>query len=775
MKRLGLIILALLISQATEGQQLSDSYYRENPSWIDAELWASDGVFQPHSAPISAPYEHFSLYGFSFVDYSPRGVASAYGLTTYLGVIDLHNPLDAYPDYSLISLLRRSPLKSNYTYTISHSERTTAIRSEEFQPSPFEAHSGSKLKLSLASRTYRMGIGYTLTDTVGDSFGYSLAVGGRWGNDAIIEGLFSNEEYLWLSGEWRKNLSEGLTSSLQVAFMVAPSIRSQRSWNTEEVFGLADTPNYNSYWGYQNGKPRSSRIRREAMPTLYGSWRLHDKYILSDVNISALLQGGRKSQSSLDWASAPSPMPDYYGYLPSGSGDANVALEAERVWLEGDRRYTQIDWDRLYAINRISPNGAHYLIMDERSDRLSATLDCSAGLLGVEGGRVGIKGAWHTSKEYTSPRDLLGGSRPAEGFDLYDYTLSHRSWALYTTLYGSFDWGRLSAAAEMGGTALDYSSATHSSLGNYYNTFRVRACWDNRLSESLSVGATASHILSAPHHEALFGSPEGMMRLNPYAQHGPRSTNGEVWGRWNGKMLTITLTLYGSYSSRESSVEHFWNDITDQYSTLLAGDIRSLAGGAELSVEASLSSSLRLGGYASVGMYRHIGSGVGDIVEYDSGAKTATATIVHTEGLTPSSAPQSTGAITLKYFTPKGWMFGAEWAVVAGRHLAPALLPLSDYILSRVEIPEEQKALKSQASLGTASTLNLFVYRRMGAWTLSLSLRNLLNNTSALRGGYQPSRVVVSESDYANSYRPQAARYQHLYPCHLYISVGYEF
>jgi outer membrane receptor protein involved in Fe transport len=95
--------------------------------------------------------------------------------------------------------------------------------------------------------------------------------------------------------------------------------------------------------------------------------------------------------------------------------------------------------------------------------------------------------------------------------------------------------------------------------------------------------------------------------------------------------------------------------------------------------------------------------------------------------------------------------------------------------MDRVTIPEEREQLSSQKSLGTATNLNLFAYRRFGAWTLSLSVRNVANNSAPFRAGYQPSRVIVGESDYANSYRPQGARYQHLYPRHAYLSVAYEF
>lgn len=767
----------MLAYTSSWAQQLSDSYYRENPSWLDAELWATEGEYYLLTSPIAAPFEHFSLYGFSFVDYAPRGGVEPYALTSTLGVMELQNPLDRYPDYTLLSLLRRVPSEREYEYSVSHSSLSASPRTERFLTSPFTVEEGSRLRLGAATRTYLSTLGYSLAGRKGESWGYSLAVGGRWGRDTAVEGLFTSEEYLWLSGDWRKSLKEGLTSDLQVALMVAPTLRSQRSWNTEEVFRLAGNDQYNSYWGWQNGKVRSSRVRREVMPTLYASWSLRDEYILSDVNLSALLSGGRKSRSTLDWVGAPSPLPDYYGYLPSGISDPEVALRAESAWREQDERFTQIDWHSLYESNLLTPDNPHYLLMDERSDRLSAAVDLSAGLLGAEGGRVGLKGAWHTSREYNVARDLMGGAVMPDGLDLYDFDLLHRSWALYATLYGVHDWGRLSAAAEVGRESIGYDSAITSiqRSGDYFTTFRARICWDDRVSESAQMGAVASAYSSAPHYESLYGATQGAMRVNPYAERAPWSVSGEMWGRWSGERVSVNVATYASFSARESGVEHFWNDLTNQYVALLAGGLERLHAGVEIATQVDITSSLTLGAYGALNMYRYVGDGVGDIVEFDSGERVAESILLHTSGLTSSSSPEVVGALSLKYFTPRGWLLGAEWAVVGSRVVEPSLFLHSDYLLSHVEIPEEHEALKAQHSLGGASSLSLFVYRRMGEWTLSLSVRNLLNDTSSYRAGYQPSRVHIHESPYDNYYTPQGARYQHIYPRHAYLSVTYEF
>ena len=74
MKKWWLVVVMVLVGAVRlSAQQLSDSYYRENPSWVDAELWATEGEYQLLTTKTDSPFEHYALYGFSFVEYSFRG------------------------------------------------------------------------------------------------------------------------------------------------------------------------------------------------------------------------------------------------------------------------------------------------------------------------------------------------------------------------------------------------------------------------------------------------------------------------------------------------------------------------------------------------------------------------------------------------------------------------------------------------------------------------------------------------------------------------------
>ena len=214
------LVMAIVVPHTLWAQQMSDDYYRENPSWIDAQLWAGDDDYRLLTTKNDAPFEHYALYGFSFVEYSLREERTS-SLTTRLGAIDIRNPLSRYADWGLISLLRRVPAERTLLWSNSPAEWGAEVRGEYFETSPHKLPTSHRAELRLATRTYNLGGGYSAVGELGNKWRYSLAAGGRWGRDCSIEGLFADEEYLWFSGERRWEAANGTEQRLQIALMLS--------------------------------------------------------------------------------------------------------------------------------------------------------------------------------------------------------------------------------------------------------------------------------------------------------------------------------------------------------------------------------------------------------------------------------------------------------------------------------------------------------------------------------------------------------------------------
>ena len=767
-----LVLLSFAPLMGALAQQLSESYYRENPQWIDAELWAREGEYQAMPQTMKAPFEQFARWGFSFINYSFRGEATS-SLTSRLGAVELDSPLERYADYTLLNLLRRAPTQRTNIWSNSHSEWGTEYRSEHYNPSTKPLRKGHNLRAQLSSRTYRLGTYFSSVGQLDSLWNYSLMVGGRWGRDGNIEGLFTQEENIYLSAE--RIWGDWVEKRLQMAFMLSPTLRSRRSWNTEEVFTLSGNKHYNSYWGWQNDKVRSSRVRRECVPTLYGSFDIDDNLILANLNISTLLRAGRKSGSSLDWASAPNPQPDYYGYLPSGESDQQVAEVAKDVWLRGEERFTQIDWQGLYNTNSLSPSGVHYALFEERKDIFSAEVDASAALVGIEGMRLGVRLSHHSSHNYNTPCDLLGGEALAEGFNRYNYSVGHSEWGIYYTLSSVRPWGEVSLGAQMGGVGLQYHSLASGRTRKMENfVAKLTARWSKQVGERIALGGIARYSYEPAYWEDRFGASEGVLAINPYAQNS-HNTSAELWGRVSLGGISLHTTLFARHNGRGSRVEHFWNDLGGCYAALLAGKLNTLTMGAELSMEVPIAKSLQATLHTSLLSSRYTTDGIADIVSFESGATLAERLPISLAGRVATSSPLAMAAVAVRYFTPRGWTLGADWSFVARRYMEPSLYLCSEEVLGRNLSPEVREVITSPQSLGNANSLNLFAYRKWGNTTLSLSLGNLLNFSNAYYDGYQPSRLRVREKEYVIDYKPHDPKFQYIYPRYIIISVNYAF
>ena len=175
-----------------------------------------------------------------------------------------------------------------------------------------------------------------------------------------VEGVFTNA----LTASLRAAKRFGDDHNLSLTLIVPPSVRGTRLSSAEEAFRLTGDRLYNPAWGFQHGKVRNSRVRREFVPLAVFSYRMP---VSQSTSLAADFSAeyGTRKYSALGWYDARTPMPDNYRYLPGYTGDR----ETEQAWRANDARYTQIDWDELIAQNRMAAGHAVYALED-RTERL---------------------------------------------------------------------------------------------------------------------------------------------------------------------------------------------------------------------------------------------------------------------------------------------------------------------------------------------------------------------------------------------------------------------
>ena len=109
-----------------------------------------------------------------------------------------------------------------------------------------------------SDRNYRVGAKAAASLRRGP-WSLALAFDARTGRDLLIEGVFTHA----LTGGFRLSRSFASGARASLLFLLPVSMQGTRLSSSAEAFSLTDDPYYNPAWGYQSGRVRNSRVRRE--------------------------------------------------------------------------------------------------------------------------------------------------------------------------------------------------------------------------------------------------------------------------------------------------------------------------------------------------------------------------------------------------------------------------------------------------------------------------------------------------------------------------------
>ena len=170
--------------------------------------------------------------------------------------------------------------------------------------------------VSFTDRNYLAGARLSVTEPLGCDWSGTAALDARTGRDMHVEGVFTNA----LTASLRAAKRFGDDHNLSLTLIVPPSVRGTRLSSAEEAFRLTGDRLYNPAWGFQHGKVRNSRVRREFVPLAVFSYRMP---VSQSTSLAADFSAeyGTRKYSALGWYDARTPMPDNYRYLPGYTGD----------------------------------------------------------------------------------------------------------------------------------------------------------------------------------------------------------------------------------------------------------------------------------------------------------------------------------------------------------------------------------------------------------------------------------------------------------------------
>ncbi|PKB16903.1 carboxypeptidase-like regulatory domain-containing protein [Flavobacterium sp. 5] len=361
-----------------------------------------------------------------------RGLDSQYATTTINGVT-MNKLFDGRPQWGDWSGLNNAVRNQEFTvgsfpsdYVFGGILGTQQIntRASIYRPGTILSFSGTNTNYSWRTTgTYASGMN-------NKGWAFVISAGTRWAEEAYFDGTNYNAVAGFISVE--KKINEH--HSLNFSGFYTPNSRAKNSPNTAEVTQLTNEQ-YNSYWGWHDGKKRNARVKTIEEPILM----LNHFYTINDyttLNSSLTYQFGKITNSNIDYQNANSPDPTYYRKMPSyysslyakdnGEFSGEFTPDYENAEKSKDQFLThnQIDWNALYYANQspvldangniieYSPGKSHYVLYEDRTDDQTITANSTFNTQINDNLYLTAGGFFSNLKShnYQQLTDLLGGS-----------------------------------------------------------------------------------------------------------------------------------------------------------------------------------------------------------------------------------------------------------------------------------------------------------------------------------------------------------------------------
>ncbi|MRI63700.1 TonB-dependent receptor [Ornithobacterium rhinotracheale] len=664
---------------------------------------------------------------------------------------------------------------------------------------PSNLRTGNSLSYSLTNRSYRQRLMFTHNTGINaKGWGFTVSGSRRWANEGRIPGTFYDAWAYYLGIEKRFNNKH----SLLLSAFGAPSRRSSSSPNTQEVYDLKGI-NYNAYWGYQMGDKRSERIKKthEPLITLAHYWNITET---SRLTTTLGFQFGENASGRLDWNKATNPSPTYYRNMPSyyeGTNDEK-AKELAYLW-KTDENFSQINWNRLYLLNNtVSGEAKYFLLSDVNQDKtftfntnyrnqfsdafgLHANLSyqkTNSTLFRQLDDLLGAKyvldvddfadaGQSGNSDENTPNRKAYKNNRVQYNYELFVDKVDAYLAGNYKIDNFDFTLGlKLANTAIQRNGLFDYYRYTNSKgKSEKYNfmDYGVKLNATYKIDGRNYLVMNAGYFTNAPTANDVFPQ-QRTNNLSIPDLESAKIFSGDLSYMLRGSRIKARATGYFTdiKDEVETAFGYLERDSQDFSANLFTAEvIKGVAKqhmGAELALEAQLSTTFTVNAAAAIGQYLYKNN---PDLYYFSDAYSDKGGFQY-EGKTylnkyhVAASPQKAFSVGFQYRSPKYWWVGAtgnylgdNYASLAKTRRTEAFfinkatnLPFPEAVKDLENGGEVMRALLSQEKFKDAFMLNANAGKtfRFGNYYvgLSLSVNNVLNNKNYITSGFEQLRLA---------------------------------
>jgi hypothetical protein len=666
---------------------------------------------------------------------------------------------------------------------------------------------GTKISYALANRSYSHR--FMITHSTGmmeNGFAVAISASGRYADEGYVEGTFYRGASYFLSLE--KKLNE--KHSLGLVAFGAPTVQGRRSISTQETYDLTGNNYYNSYWGYQNGEKRNSRVRNNHKPRIMLNhyFKLNDKTTLTS---SLYYTFGRGGSTRLNWYDANDPRPDYYKNLPSyyaNPGDEATFDQLTSLWQSNDPTTTQLDWDQMYFANSknlftqtnanggsssVTGNRAKYMIEEARQDvshyglnstfthKKSDKLNLSGGLTISKYKSMNFKvindllGAdfWvdvdqfaerDFADELVAQSDINNPNRIVKEGDKfgYDYDINIDTYSAFGQAEGTskkIDWF----------AGFSITSTSFWRTGYMQNgLFPENSLGDSEKQSFFNYGVKGGVIykITGRHLIRLNGAYLTRAPFSRTAYISPRTRDQVVSNLKNETILSGDLSYMVRYPKVKTRITGFYTTIKDKtwsrsfyhdelnsYVNYTMTGVDQLFMGIELGAEVNITSELIAVGAFSMGDYLYDSRPTASITQDNSRELLAENKTIYLQNFKIGGIPQTAASIGVKYFSPKYWFTGINFNYFTDAYLDANPDRRTEEALSKYVTTDPQVAdIVDQTKLDADYTINAYVgksWRIKNKYYLkfNVNVNNILDNTDFTTGGFEQLRYDQNDID----------------------------
>ncbi len=776
------------------------------------------------------PFQSASAFQFSALHFRNKGLAGNYSGVTVNGLPmqDLSNGMGLWNQWQGLNSIFK--IDENNTGFLPNSYAVAAIGSTsniEIRASKQKAQ--TNFDYGFSNRTYNHRVQFTKNSGIlKNGWAYSISGGGHYTTAPSIPGTFHQavDGYFGIDKLFDRHI-------FSMAIFAANFQNARQAYTLKESTTISNDPLYNPNWGFQHQQPRNANISSQFLPVLMFTheWRISNQtYWQTAISFSS----GEKNNTGLDWYHAPDPRPDYYRYLPSFQTDPGLGAQVSDV-LKSDINQRQINWDKLYEMNRISNETiyhadgiigntvtgkmARYIVENKKTAIQRFNFASSYhGRLGQNilidlGGMFSMQ----QSHYYKTVNDLLGAdffvnwnqfaenevptNANAIQFDLqqpnrilkkgdafgYDYTMFHTKTEAWFSAVIPMRRFQFSISATMALSQfwrvgnLVNGLFPNSSYGKS-DTYRflqagLKLGWIYAINGKQRVYMNAASLSNPPTSDNVFVSPSTRNAVQE------NSVNEKIYATELGYLLQLQniklhASLYYVLSKEGMDVLSFYHDGYNSFVNYAISGIGQTHYGYEFGMESKLNSQLSFLLAATNG-HHFFNSRQFAIVTTDNNATEVERVLIYAKNYPAINSPQAAYSFTLNYRNNQQWfasistsLFDRQWMGWNPiRRTAEAIYPIDPST-------EKGQQLLLVERMPAIQLVNIFLShsfrwnkKKLQQLSYAISINNLFNKQDIVLAANEQLRFDFDNKD-PNKFPP---KYLHSMGINFLLSLHYSF